>query len=61
MPKYEYKCIDCEALVEVEASIHSIPETPDCDQCEMPMSRHYSSFGVAFKGSGFYTNDKTRR
>jgi putative FmdB family regulatory protein len=58
MPKYEYKCIDCESLVEVEASIYEFPVTPDCKQCEMPMVRIFSSFGLSFKGTGFYSTDK---
>ena len=61
MPKYEYKCIDCNSIVEVEASIYDLVETPDCSECEMPMSRHYSKFAISFKGNGFYSTDKSKR
>lgn len=61
MPKYEYQCIDCKSLVEVECSIYNTPETPDCQICEMPMSRFYSTPGIAFKGTGFYSTDKGRK
>jgi putative FmdB family regulatory protein len=58
MPKYDFQCIDCNLQLEVEASIHDYPETPDCSICEMPMSRSYGTFGISFKGTGFYSTDK---
>jgi len=31
---------------------------PVCKTCNEPMKRLYSSIGVSFKGSGFYSTDK---
>ena len=61
MPKYDFQCIDCDYQLEVEGSIHSPVETPDCPTCEMPMSRFYGTFGISFKGTGFYSTDKGKR
>lgn len=61
MPKYDFQCIDCLSQVEVESSINMALETPDCPICEMPMSRMFNSFGISFKGTGFYSTDKGRR
>ena len=61
MPKYEFKCLDCESLVEVETSMKDILETPDCSNCELPMTRVYGSVGAIFRGSGFYINDKKNK
>lgn len=58
MALYEYKCKDCEKTITVSRSI-SEPENPTfCVTCKIPLSRVYSSVGVTFNGSGFYSTDK---
>lgn len=60
MPVYEYKCNNCEKEFEIEHSM-KIDKAPSCPFCEtnneveklMP-----SSFGIAFKGKGFYCTDR---
>lgn len=61
MPKYEYQCIDCHTKCEVSASMSEVYAVPDCEVCEMPMSRFYGTFGISFKGTGFYSTDKGRK
>lgn len=53
MPKYEYRCGVCGIQYEVERSIHAEASAPIC--CEAPMERVYNSFGISFKGGGFYS------
>lgn len=53
MPKYEYRCSICNIQYEVERSIHAESVSPFC--CGAAMERVYHSFGVAFKGGGFYS------
>lgn len=56
MPKYDYKCENCETIVEIQRSItDSSPQL--CDICNEEMSKVYSPVGVTFKGSGFYKTD----
>jgi putative FmdB family regulatory protein len=58
MALYEYKCKECEGTITVSRSI-SDPETAVfCASCTLPLSRVYSSVGVTFNGSGFYSTDK---
>ena len=61
MPIYEYKC-ECspETVVSFERKI--VDPEPDypCDQCGKTMTRHYGSFGIQFKGGGFYKTDNAK-
>ena len=58
MPIYEYLCKECnEITVETKASTES-QDAPACKTCNSPTKRLYSSIGVSFKGSGFYSTDK---
>ena len=62
MPVYEYKCSedDAHAVMSVNRSI--IEEDPGytCVQCESKMVRHFTSFGIQFKGGGFYKTDNPK-
>jgi len=57
MPYYDFKCSTCgyerELWMSYEESIH-----PFC--CDESMERVYGAVGIIFKGSGFYTNDKSK-
>ena len=59
MPIYEYRCVDDEyhARLEVTRSIHEPEQQYICEECGSSMVRHFSPFGVQFKGSGFYKTD----
>jgi putative FmdB family regulatory protein len=60
MPTYEYKCVDCDINVEIPKSFTQA-DTPElCEKCGEAMVKQYSSFGIQFKGSGFYSTDNGR-
>ena len=54
MPKYEYACIQCDVDYEKERSIHAAEPSYVCDKCGYALQRVFNSFGLQFKGSGFY-------
>ena len=60
MPIYEFECTNdkCEANLRYEKEF-SINEDHEviCGFCNELMRKIYSSIGVAFKGSGFYSTD----
>lgn len=53
MPIYQYKCLECNTIKEIERSIHSEASTPICDECIQLMSRVWTDTAVAFKGDGW--------
>ena len=61
MPIYEFQCTNgvCEANLRYEKEL-KINESHDieCGLCGELMLKIYSSFGISFKGSGFYSTDK---
>lgn len=62
MPVYEYKCTENEAhaLLSVTRSISENDPGYKCSECESNMIRHFSSFGIQFKGNGFYKTDNPK-
>ena len=62
MPVYEYKCTEDEshALLSVTRSISEDDPGYICEECESLMARHFTSFGVQFKGQGFYKTDNPK-
>jgi putative FmdB family regulatory protein len=58
MALYEYSCKSCNASEIISRGIADKETIPDCKGCNLPLSRVYSSIGVNFKGSGFYSTDK---
>ena len=54
MPKYQYACINCDKDYEKERSIHDADPGYACDVCGYALQRVFNSFGLQFKGSGFY-------
>ncbi|HEX4841629.1 MAG TPA: FmdB family zinc ribbon protein [bacterium] len=55
MPLYEYRCENCGQTFDVT---HAVGGTPGpCPVCGGPARRHFTSVGLIFKGSGFYTTD----
>ena len=61
MPIYEYKC-DCspDKIVSKERSIMDIEPNYLCNVCGKRLQRNYGSFGIQFKGSGFYKTDNKK-
>lgn len=60
MPVYEYSCEMCNENLEIERSILDPETIPDCPKCNSVMKRVYGSFGIQFKGSGFYKTDNAK-
>ena len=58
MPIYEYLCKTCDEIIVENKSSDKSGEIPLCNTCNQPTKRLYSSIGVSFKGSGFYSTDK---
>jgi putative FmdB family regulatory protein len=58
MAFYEYKCKQCDKSVTVSRGMTDPEVSVNCDDCNIPLFRVYSSIGVAFNGSGFYSTDK---
>ena len=57
MPTYEYECESCGYRFEEFQSIHDEP-IKVCPKCGGPVRKLISSsYGVIFKGSGFYITD----
>lgn len=47
----------CDKDFEKERSIHDAEPTYHCEVCGHALIRSYSSFGIQFKGGGFYSTD----
>jgi putative FmdB family regulatory protein len=62
MPVYEYKCSydDAHALMSVNRSILENDPGYYCEECNAEMTRHFSPFGIQFKGNGFYKTDNPK-
>ena len=58
MPLYEYKCTICDSLKEISKPVDQAGMVELCDSCGSAMIKQYNSFGIQFKGSGFYSTDK---
>jgi putative FmdB family regulatory protein len=55
MPVYEYNCVDCKVNVEIPKSFNDADSVELCEKCGKAMNKVYSSFGIQFKGGGFYS------
>jgi putative FmdB family regulatory protein len=62
MPVYEYKCSedDSHPLLSVTRSISEDDPGYTCAKCKAGMTRHFSPFGIQFKGNGFYKTDNRK-
>jgi putative FmdB family regulatory protein len=58
MPIYEYKCKQCDTKVTRNKSVTQLDDVESCETCGNELKRVYSSIGVTFSGSGFYSTDK---
>jgi putative FmdB family regulatory protein len=57
VPIYEYKCRKCSVKTNITRGFNDT-DTPACSTCNLDLTRVYSSIGVSFNGSGFYSTDK---
>jgi putative FmdB family regulatory protein len=57
MPTYEYSCIECDVTKEVNRPIAEADAVEICEKCGYKMNKVYHSFGIQFKGNGFYKTD----
>jgi predicted nucleic acid-binding Zn ribbon protein len=62
VPVYEYKCSqdDAHATLAVTRSISEDDPGYICEECEAGMIRHFTPFGIQFKGNGFYKTDNIK-
>lgn len=61
MPLFEYKCTNCNEKVTLSRSSDDRDrDLPSCKLCNSETRRVYSSVGVTFNGSGFYSTDKQK-
>jgi putative FmdB family regulatory protein len=62
MPVYEYRCADDEAhaILEINRGINDLEDQYSCIECESKMVRHFTPFGIQFKGNGFYKTDNPK-
>lgn len=58
MALYEYTCKQCSINVIISRGINDPEENTKCDNCNIDLTRVYSSIGVTFNGGGFYSTDK---
>lgn len=60
MPAYEYNCSECSKnYIKVRSMSENDPGY-NCETCNNPLARVYSSIGVTFNGSGFYKTDNRK-
>lgn len=55
MPEYVFRCGACSSIKSEwrHVYMHGDIPIPNCDKCQIPMSRDYSIGGVIFKGDGW--------
>ena len=58
MPLYEFLCKTCDEIIAEVMDAEQRDKESLCKTCNNPRKRLYSSIGIAFKGSGFYSTDK---
>jgi putative FmdB family regulatory protein len=59
MPVYEYRCTNCRHVFE---KLHEVGANPGaCPNCGGTPQRIFTSVGLIFKGSGFYSTDNRKR
>jgi len=60
VPVYEYRCVLCEHTKEINKPISEATMVELCGKCGAAMIKQYSSFGIQFKGTGFYKTDNAK-
>lgn len=59
-PRYDYQCDECLKCYEI---IHNFDDVRslDCEECGGMLFKVFTPPAVHFKGSGFYSNDKSAK
>lgn len=60
MPAYDYRCMICEYTKEIPKPITQANTVELCEKCGAAMIKQFNSFGIQFKGSGFYKTDNSK-
>ena len=60
MPTYEYSCIECDYTIEKIKSFSEADRVEFCEKCGAILNKVYGSFGIQFKGTGFYKTDNAK-
>ncbi len=60
MPAYDYRCLSCESVFELNRSL-SDTSVVVCPACGGATKRVFTPVGVVFKGSGFHNTDYRQR
>ncbi|MBC7441213.1 MAG: FmdB family transcriptional regulator [Ramlibacter sp.] len=56
MPTYSYRCTECDTAFDIQQAFTDNTLT-ECPTCGGKLRKVFSSIGVTFSGSGFYSND----
>ncbi|TFD39746.1 FmdB family transcriptional regulator [Cryobacterium sp. TMT1-19] len=56
MPTYSYRCTECDTAFDIQQAFTDNSLTT-CPTCGGKLRKVFSSIGVTFSGSGFYSND----
>ncbi len=59
MPRYDYRCVECDNYFELRQSFSEAGKGK-CPECSGEGQRVYHAVPVIYKGSGFYTTDYGR-
>ena len=59
MPRYDYRCVECDNYFELRQSFSEAGKGT-CPECSGEGRRVYHAVPVIYKGSGFYTTDYGR-
>lgn len=60
MARYDYKCPSCGTVFEIEHRMSEFPKVI-CPNCGTQAERTFQSYGIEFKGSGYYNTDQRGR
>lgn len=60
MPNYDYKCITCQTNKEIAKPITQSDTVELCEKCGEAMVKQFGTFGIQFKGTGFYKTDNPK-
>ena len=56
MPTYSYRCTECDTAFDIQQAFTDDSLT-ECPTCGGKLRKVFSSIGVTFTGSGFYSTD----
>jgi putative FmdB family regulatory protein len=57
MARYDYKCTECGTTFEIEHPMSAHPKV-SCPSCGAPAERIFDTYGIEFKGTGYYNTDQ---